>query len=76
MSPNSGDSEFNKFLKSGEPDNLPTSRKELYNEVIIPLQNRLTTSPYLETVDTYLLALHWLLILDKVSNQPPKNGPI
>ena len=76
MSPNSGDSEFNKFLKAGEPENLPTARKEYYNKVMIPLQNKLTTKPYLETVDTYLLALHWLLILDKVSNQPPKNDPI
>ena len=76
MSPNSGDAEFNKFLKAGEPENLPAARKELYDEVMIPLQNKLAISPHLETVDTYLLALHWLLILDKVSNQPPKNDPI
>ncbi|KAI9695571.1 MAG: hypothetical protein M1836_006411 [Candelina mexicana] len=65
ITPNSGEAKFNQFLKAGEPDNLPTTRKELYDEVMIPLQRQLATRPYLETVDTYLLALHWLLILDK-----------
>ena len=76
ISPGSGDAKFDTYLAAGAPENLPATRKKLYEEVMIPLQQQLGSRAYLETVETYLLALHWLLILDKVSKDTRRIGPI